>query len=281
MGLLASKVVAITGAGAGIGRAVARLFAEEGARLVLNDLGTDVDGKGHAPDVVKSVANELLAKGAKVCSHAEDISTQAGAESLLRTALEEYSRIDVLINCAGIMREQALYNLRDKDLVSVLDVQVIGAFRCMQAAAVAMRSQGGGRIINTTSTTALSGNFGQVANSAAASAVIGLTRAAAAELFRHRIYVNAVAPLAKTRQTEHLPLFQKSTTLTPEHVARAYLYLASDVSADLSGEVLMIAGDRITTLRVCEGDATYAESPNGLLTLDELRQAHQKPTNPA
>ncbi|MGC4066901.1 MAG: SDR family NAD(P)-dependent oxidoreductase [Polyangiaceae bacterium] len=279
MGLLASKVVAITGAGAGIGRAVARLFASEGASLVLNDYGTDVDGKGHTPAVVEAVGAELRAGGARVTLNSEDISTQSGAEGLLRAAFEEYSRIDVLVNCAGIVREQAVYNLRDRDFVSVLDVQVLGAFRCMQAAAVAMRTQGGGRIIHTTSPTALSGNFGQCVNSAAASAIIGMTRASAAELLRHRIYVNAIAPLAKTRQTEHLPLFQKSNGLTPEHAARAYLFLASEESKELSGEILQIAGSRVTTLRVTESEPIYAQSDDGLLSMQELARAPKQETH--
>jgi NAD(P)-dependent dehydrogenase (short-subunit alcohol dehydrogenase family) len=279
MGLLASKVVAITGAGAGIGRAVARLFASEGATLVLNDYGTDVDGKGHTPAVVEALGAELRATGAPITLHREDISTQGGAESLLRAALEEHSRLDVLVNCAGIVREQAVYNLRDRDFVAVLDVQVLGAFRCMQAAAIAMRTQGGGRIIHTTSTTALSGNFGQCVNSTAAAAIIGMTRAAAAELLRHRIYVNAVAPLAKTRQTEHLPLFQKGSGMTPEHAARAYLFLASDESKELSGEVLHVAGSRVTTLRVTESEPVYAQNADGLLSLDELALAPAKETH--
>jgi len=275
MGLLASKVIAITGAGSGIGRAVAHLFASHGAQLVLNDLGADMDGKGREPAVVTTLAEQLRQTGAPVRVHVDDISTQAGAEGLLRAAMEEYSRIDVLVNCAGIVREHGLLNLRDKDLIAVLDVQVVGTFRCLQAAAIAMRSQGGGRIINTTSVSALSGNFGQCANSAAASAVIGLTRSAAAELIRHRIFVNAVAPLAKTRQTEHLPLFERASTLTPEHVALAYLYLASDASGELSGEVLHVAGNRVATLRICESEPVYAASPDGYLSIDELMKAHR------
>lgn len=271
MGILSDKVVAITGAGSGIGRAVARLFAREGARLVLSDLGTDIDGKGQKPAVVEGLCEELRQAGSDVRAHTEDVTTQGGAEGLIRTAIEQYSRLDVLVNCAGILREHAFLNLRDKDLVSVLDVQVVGTFRCLQAAAIAMRAHGGGRIINTTSQSALSGNYGQCANSAAAAAVIGLTRSAAAELIRHRIFVNAVAPLAKTRQTEHLPLFQKATTLTPEHVAQAYLYLASDRSGEASGHILQIAGDRVTTLRSAESEPVYAEHPTGMLQMDDFQ----------
>lgn len=270
MGILETKVVAITGAGAGIGRAVARLFAREGARVVLSDLGTDIDGKGRQPAVIEGLCEELRQAGHDVRSHAEDISTQAGAEGLIRTAIEQFSRIDVLVNCAGILREHAVLNLRDKDLVSVLDVQVIGTFRCLQSAAIAMRAQGGGRIINTTSPSALSGNYGQCANSAAAAAVIGLTRSAAAELVRHRIFVNAIAPLAKTRQTEHLPLFQKATTLSPEHVAQAYAYLASDKSGEKSGEIIQVAGDRASVLRTHESDPVHAENSSGMLQLDDF-----------
>jgi NAD(P)-dependent dehydrogenase (short-subunit alcohol dehydrogenase family) len=281
MGHLSSKVVAITGAGAGIGRAVAELFAKESATLVLNDLGCDADGKGKAPSIIADFGQSLRLRGAELRTHCEDISTQQGAESFIRLAVVEFGRIDVLINCAGIRREQALLNMRDKDLVAVLDVQVVGTFRCTQAAAIAMRQQGGGRIVNTTSSNALSGSFGQSANSAAASAIVGFTRSCAAELMRHNIFVNAVAPLARTRQTEELPLFQKVTTMTVDHVARAYLYLASGESRDVTGEVLSVVGDRAAFLRQSESEAVYAQSTDGLLSLAEFEQLSKLPNRTA
>lgn len=265
MSVLDEKVAVIAGAGGGIGRAVARLFARAGAKLVVNDLGTDIAGQSRDPSVVAELAEELIGLGASVVADASDIASDQGVASVMNLAKTRFGRLDVLVNCAGILREHALLNMRCEDLAAVLDVHVLGTFRLMKAAAALMREGGGGRIVNTTSQSALQGNTGQSSNSAASAAVVGLTRSAAVELQRYRIYVNAVAPLAKTRQTEALPLFQKATGLAPEHVAAAYLFLASDAAGTTSGEVLTIAGSRLSALRVGEQNAAFVETgPCGL-----------------
>lgn len=263
MALLSNKMVVITGAGNGIGRAVAELFATQEATLLLNDIGADLKGKDSDPTIATNLAEALRSKGCDALAQHEDISTQAGVENLMAFALKQHGRIDVLVNCAGILRERALLNSSVQDLATVLNVHVIGTFRLMQAAAIVMRDRNGGRIINTTSNHALSGNTGQSANSAASAAIVGLTRTAAVELVRHGIFVNAVAPLAKTRQTEHLPLFQKIQGLSPEHVAPAYLFLASDLSADLNGEIVTIAGSKLSRLVIRESDGEYSENDDG------------------
>ena len=142
----------------------------------------------------------------------------------------------------------------------------------MQAAAVVMRRQGRGRIVNTTSAAGLLGNFGQSNASAAAAGVYGLTRSAAIELQRHGIMVNAVAPLAKTRQTEELPMFQKTSALSPEHVAPVYLFLASDLASEVTGQVLTVAGSRIAVYRLLESSGRFKEDGDGLWTAEEIAE---------
>ena len=270
MGILEGQVAVVTGAGNGIGRAVARLFAEQGASLVLNDLGTSPDGEGTDPAVVEGVAEALRDLGASVMASSDDISVRAGAESLTRLALDSFGKLDAFVNCAGIVRDRALLNMDEATWRSVLSTQLDGTFNCVQAAAVVMRAQNYGHIVNTTSGAGLIGNFGQVNASAAAGGVIGLTRTAAIELQRHGITVNAVAPIAKTRQTEHLPMLQKTAALSPEHVAPVYLFLASSLAKDVTGQVLSVAGSRISVYKTVETSGRFKETDDGIWTAEEI-----------
>ncbi len=272
MGLLEGRVAVVTGAANGIGAAVARLFVQHGASLVANDLGTSRDGIGSDASTIASVVDELSASGASVIGSSDDVSSRSGAETLIRAALDAFGKLDVLVNCAGIQRDRALLNMDDETWRAVLDAQLGSTFNCTQAAAVFMRTQGRGHIINTTGAAGLLGNFGQSNLSAASAGVYGLTRTAAIELQRHGITVNAVAPIAKTRQTEDLPMLQKTSALTPEHVAPVYLFLASDLANDVTGQVLTVAGSRIAVYRVVESSGRFKESDNGVWTAEEIAE---------
>ena len=272
MGLLEGQVAIVTGAGNGIGAAVARLFAQQGASIVANDLGTSRDGIGQDPSIVEGIADELRASGANVVTSGDDVSQRSGAENLTRLALDTFGKFDVLVNCAGIQRDRALLNMDEETWRSVLDSQLGGTFNCMQAAAVVMRTQGRGHIVNSTSAAGLLGNFGQSNASAAAAGVVGLTRTAAIELQRHGITVNAVAPIAKTRQTEDLPMLQRTSALTPEHVAPVYLFLASDLSSEVTGQVLSVAGGRIAVYKVLESGGRFKETGNGVWSAEEIAE---------
>lgn len=276
MPLLSQQVVTITGAANGIGRAVSSLFAAHGAALVLSDNGSNLAGTQADNTIVSAWAEELRQRGASVLEHSADLSTAAGVSSLMELVRRGHGRIDVLVNCAGIVRDRALLNLLDDDLESVLDLHVIGTLRLIRAAAGMMRDAGGGRIINTTSQQAFSGATGQCANSIAAAGIIGLTRSAAAELLRHRIYVNAIAPLARTRQTEHLPLFKKAKGMTPEHVASAYLFLATALAKELSGETLTISGSKLSRLVINEAPGAFCESTDGLFDVHAIADVWQQ-----
>jgi NAD(P)-dependent dehydrogenase (short-subunit alcohol dehydrogenase family) len=273
MGLLDGKSVVITGAGNGIGKATAELFAREGAKVVVNDLGGARDGTGGNQEAAGAVADEIRKAGGTAVPNYENVATQEGAQAVVQTAVREFGRIDVLINNAGILRDKTLLKMELGQWQAVLDVHLTGTFLCTQAAAGAMKGSGGGRIINTTSISGLLGNFGQANYSAAKAGIYGLTRTASIELQRYGIFVNAVAPIAKTRMTEDLPMFEKiEATLSPEHVAPVHLFLASDLAGERTGIVVGVAGARLSVFKVVESAGRFKESDDGIWTAAEIAE---------
>jgi NAD(P)-dependent dehydrogenase (short-subunit alcohol dehydrogenase family) len=273
MGLLEGKSVVITGAGNGIGRATALLFAREGAKVVVNDLGGARDGNGENQEAAGAVTDEIRAAGGTAVPNYENVATPGGAQAIVQAAVREFGRIDVLVNNAGILRDRTLLKMELAQWQAVLDVHLTGTFLCTQAAAESMKGSGGGRIINTTSISGLLGNFGQANYSAAKAGIYGLTRTASIELQRYGIFVNAVAPIAKTRMTEDLPMFAKiEGTLSPEHVAPVHLFLASDLAGDRTGIVLGVAGARLSIFKMVESAGRFKESDDGVWSAAEIAE---------
>jgi NAD(P)-dependent dehydrogenase (short-subunit alcohol dehydrogenase family) len=271
MALLDGKVAVITGAGNGIGRATALLFAQEGASVVVNDLGGGRDGGGQAANAADAVVAEIRAAGGKAEASYDSVTTPEGARAIIGTAVDKFGRIDVLINNAGILRDKTLLKMELGMWNAVLDVHLTGTFLCTQVAAEKMKEQGGGVIVNTTSVSGMLGNFGQSNYSAAKAGIYGLTRTASIELQRYKIRVNAIAPVAKTRMTEDLPMFEKiEDSMSPAHVAPAHLYLASDLSRELTGVVLSVAGARMSIYKVVESAGRYKETESGIWTAQEI-----------
>ena len=206
MGLLDGKVAAITGAGGGIGRAHALLFAREGARVVVNDVGGARDGTG-GDDRAAQVVAEITGAGGQAIASRDDVADGEGARRIVQTAIDTYGKLDILINNAGILRDKTLRKMDEAMWDAVVRVHLRGTFLCVQAAAQHMCDRNeGGRIINTTSVSGLMGNFGQANYSAAKAGIYGLTRTAAIELKKYSVTVNALAPVAFTRMTEDLSL---------------------------------------------------------------------------
>jgi NAD(P)-dependent dehydrogenase (short-subunit alcohol dehydrogenase family) len=260
MGLLDGKVAIVTGAGGGIGRAEALLFASEGAMLVVNDVGGARDGTGSSEAAASKVVDEIRAAGGEAEASFDSVATAEGAARIIATAVDRYGRLDVLVNNAGILRDKTLMKMTEEMWHAVIAVHLTGTFLCTQAAAKQMIAQGdGGRIVNTTSVSGMLGNFGQSNYSAAKAGIYGFTRTAAIELQKHRITVNAVAPIAKTRLTEDLPMFQGIDTLTPEHIAPAALFLASPLCADRTGVVLAVSGSRMYAYKVVESKGKFKD----------------------
>jgi NAD(P)-dependent dehydrogenase (short-subunit alcohol dehydrogenase family) len=273
MRLLDGKSAIITGAGNGIGRATALLFAREGAKVIVNDVGGSRAGEGGASTPADDVAAEIRAAGGTAVANYDSVASPEGARAIVDSAVREFGRLDVLVNNAGILRDKTLLKLELAQWDAVIDVHLKGTFLCTQAAALVMKEQGSGRIVNTTSVSGLLGNFGQSNYAAAKAGIYGLTRTASIELQRYGISVNAVAPVAKTRMTEDLPMFAKiEGTLSADHVAPAHLFLASDLCGERTGIVLAVAGARMSIYKVVESAGQFKESDGGIWTAEEIEQ---------
>lgn len=271
MSLMDGKVVIVTGAGGGIGRAEALLFAREGARVVVNDLGASRDGTGAASSMADEVVAEIKQAGGEAVANYDSVSTAEGAANIVKTAVNAFGKVDVLVNNAGILRDKSFLKLDESMWDAVVDVHLKGTFFCSQAAAQQMVQQGGaGRIVNTTSVSGMMGNFGQANYSAAKAGIYGLTRTMAIELQKRGILVNALAPIAKTRMTEDLPMMQGIDTLTPDHIAPAALFLGSDLNKH-TGQVLAVAGARVYIYKVVESAGKFKED-NGIWTAKEIAE---------
>jgi NAD(P)-dependent dehydrogenase (short-subunit alcohol dehydrogenase family) len=274
VGLLVDKIAIVTGAGNGIGRATALALAKEGAKVIVNDVGSSRAGDGTSPSSADQVVEAIRANGGEAHASYDSVATPEGARAIVEAALQRFGGVDVLINNAGILRDKTLLKMEPAHWDAVLGVHLTGSFLCLQAAATAMKERGqGGSIVNTTSVSGLLGNFGQVNYSAAKAGIYGLTRTASIELQRYGIRVNAVAPIAKTRMTEDLPMFEKiNDSLSPEHVAPAHVFLASELAKDVSGVVLAVAGARVSVYKVVESPGKYKDAEQGPWTAQELAE---------
>jgi NAD(P)-dependent dehydrogenase (short-subunit alcohol dehydrogenase family) len=271
MGILDGCVAIITGAGGGIGRAHALLFAREGAKVVVNDVGGARDGQGADASAAERVVAAIREAGGEAVANHETVATADGAASIVRSAVDAFGRADVLVNNAGILRDKSFLKMEEGMWDPVIAVHLKGTFLCSQAFAKQVVGQGGGgRIVNTTSVSGMRGNFGQANYSAAKAGIYGLTRTMSIELQKHRVTVNAIAPIAKTRMTEDVPMFQGIDTLTAEHVSPAALFLASHLCGDRTGHVVGIAGARIYAFKVVETPGRFKEEENGVWTAQEI-----------
>jgi NAD(P)-dependent dehydrogenase (short-subunit alcohol dehydrogenase family) len=270
MDLLKDKVAVVTGAGRGIGRATALAFAREGAKVVVNDAGWSPSGEPDGSGCAEQVAREIAAEGGTAIADEHSVTTEA--EAIIAHALEAFGGLDVLVNNAGILGDATLERLSVEQWRSVIDVQLGGTFACIQAASRVMRRARRGAIVNTTGVAGLRGNFGQAHVAAAAAGVYGLTRTASIELQRYGIRVNAVAPIAKTRLTENLPMFEQVDTMRAEHVAPAHVFLASDLSQELTGMVLAVAGGKLSVFRVVESLGALKDDEGGIWSPEEIAE---------
>jgi NAD(P)-dependent dehydrogenase (short-subunit alcohol dehydrogenase family) len=270
MGLLEGKVAIVTGAGNGIGREHALLFAKEGAKVLVNDVGGARDGTP-GDSAAESVVQEIRKAGGVALANVDTVATAEGAERIVDQAVSAFGHVDILVNNAGILRDKSLLKLEEDMWDAVVAVHLKGTFLCSQAFARCAVPRGeGGRIVNTTSVSGLLGNFGQAAYAAAKAGIYGLTRTMSIELQKHRITVNALAPIAKTRMTEDLPMFQGMATMGPEHVAPAALFLSSDLCGARTGYVLAVAGARMYAFKVVETPGKFKEGESTVWTANEI-----------
>ncbi|HMG43233.1 MAG TPA: SDR family oxidoreductase [Acidimicrobiales bacterium] len=260
MGICDGRVAIVTGAGRGIGREHSLLLAAQGAKVVVNDLGGTRDGSGSDAGPAQEVVDEVKALGGEAVANTDDISDFKGAESLVNTAIEAFGKLDVLVNNAGILRDRMLVNMTEAEWDAVIQVHLKGTFAPAHFAANHWRerSKAGeevdGRIVNTTSPSGIYGNVGQTNYGAAKAGIAAFTIIAAKELGRYGVTVNAIAPAALTRMTEDLGMGGASEetkeSMSPRHIAPVVCWLASPLSASVTGRVFDVSG---RMLSVSEG----------------------------
>jgi NAD(P)-dependent dehydrogenase (short-subunit alcohol dehydrogenase family) len=238
--LLEGKVAVVTGSGRGIGRGIALALAREGAKLVINDVGCAVDGRGSEQDPATQVVNEIKALGGQAVPNYDSVSDFSAAANIVKTAVDKFGRLDVLVNNAGIVRDRSISNMSEEEFDSVIAVHLKGTFNCGRHAIPQMREQGYGRIINITSSAGLRGNFGQSNYGAAKAGIMGLTLVWAIELEKYGITVNAMAPSGMTRMTGTIPGIDKDNPppeMNPELNGPMIAFLASEKAAHVNGQI--------------------------------------------
>ncbi len=255
MGIVQDRVAVVTGGGRGIGRAICLLLAEEGARVVVNDPGVAVDGTGFDTRPADEVVEEIRRRGGVAVASYDSVATMEGGERIIKTAIDNFGRIDILVCCAGILRDRMIFNMTEEEWDEVIRVHLKGHFTVMKPASVLMRQQRYGRIITFSSSSGLIGNTGQANYGAAKAAIAGLTRVAALDLGRYGVTVNCIAPSANTRMTATVPdrarqireqmglarpRFEMSRE--PEDVAPFVVYLASEEAGWINGQIFYVGG---------------------------------------
>ncbi len=258
MGLLDGKVAVITGAGGGLGREHALLLASEGASIVVNDLGGSRDGGGKGSSMADQVVEEIRAAGAEAVASYASVATTEGGNEILKTALDAFERVDILINNAGILRDKTLVKMDEADWDSVIQVHLRGTYCVTRPIFTHMKERNeGGVIVSTTSTSGLLGNFGQTNYGAAKAGIAGFTRCLALEGKKYGIRAWGLAPVAVTRMTDDLPGFDNQKAkeaMGPAHVSPAVLYMVSDLSKDQTGKFLFAGGGRVAEMKIVMSD---------------------------
>ena len=266
------RVVIVTGAGGGLGRTYALEFARRGAKVVVNDLGGSKDGTGASASMADKVVKEITEAGGTAVSNHDSVSTPEGGEAIVQSALDNFGKVDVVINNAGILRDKTFAKLSPEDLGLVLDVHLKGAFFVSQPAFRNMKDNGYGRFVFTASAAGIFGNFGQTNYGAAKMGLVGLSNVLAVEGAKYDIKSNVIAPIARTRLTENLlgPLAEK---LAPECVTPLTVFLASEANPN-THEIYSVGGGRFARVFVglCQG--WMAEDGPGSIVSAEDVQAH-------
>lgn len=235
------RVVVITGAGGGLGRQHARLFAQEGARVVVNDLGGERDGTGSGSAMADAVVEEIARAGGEAVANYDNVATVDGGRRVVETALDTFGQIDIVVNNAGILRDRSFHKITAEEWDAVLQVHLYGAFHVTRAAWPHMRAQRFGRVIVTTSTSGLFGNFGQANYAAAKMGMVGLINALAVEGVRYNVTANAIAPLANTRMTADVIPDDERLQLDPAYASPLVVHLASE-ECDETGTIVLASG---------------------------------------
>jgi NAD(P)-dependent dehydrogenase (short-subunit alcohol dehydrogenase family) len=284
--MLRGKVAVVTGAGRGIGRGVALELADQGAHVVVNDYGVSLDGRAPSSEPAEAVVAEIRAAGGTAIANADSVAEWANAARIIDSAVDTFGRIDILVTCAGFLRDRMIFNMNEDEFDAVVGVHLKGTFNCMRHAAPRMREQRWGRLIAFSSGAGLFGNPGQANYGAAKAAISGLTKVAARDLGKYGVTANAICPVAATRMTmtpetlkareirkqqgivREESALRELENLKPEDVAPMVAFLASDFAANVNGQFFLCAGTSYSLLSLPRAEKTLYK--DGRWTLDEL-----------
>ena len=284
---LRDKVAIVTGAGRGIGRGVAKLMAEEGAQVVVVDPGVNVDGTGADQSIADSVVAEITQAGGTAVACQESVVTMSGGERIVQTAVDNYGKLDIVVTCAGILRDRMIFNMSEQEWDDVIAVHLKGTFTVVKNACILFRQQRSGRVITFSSQSGLVGNSGQANYGAAKSGIAGFTKVVAKDMGRYGVTANSIAPRASTRMIGAIPdsaqeLRARSGVaslsegneldqLDPDGIAPFICYLATDYASNVNGQTFLVYGDTVSLMsQPRPTESIYTSS--GHWDMDELSE---------
>ncbi len=262
--MLKDKVAIVTGSGRGIGRGIAMLMAEEGAKVVVVDPGVNVDGTGADQSIAETVVSEIQQAGGTAIACLESVVSMSGGERIVQTAVDNYGRLDIVVTCAGILRDRMIFNMTEQEWDDVIAVHLKGTFTVVKHACILFRQQRSGRVITFSSQSGLVGNSGQANYGAAKSGIAGFTKVVAKDMGRYGATANSIAPRAQTRMIGAIPdsaaeLRSRSGVasldegnelqhLDPDGIAPFVCYLATDFASNVNGQTFLVYGDTVSLM---------------------------------
>lgn len=284
--MLRGKVAVVTGAGRGIGRGVALELADQGAAVVVNDYGVGLDGREPTSEPAEAVVAEIRAAGGEAVANAQSVAGWDSSKQIIDQAVERFGRLDIVVTCAGFLRDRMIFNMNEEEWDAVVGVHLKGTFNCVRHAAPLMREQRGGRLITFSSGAGMFGNPGQANYGAAKAGISGMTKVVARDLGRYGVTANSICPVAATRMTmteatlkareirkqqgivREESALRQLENLLPEDVAPLVAFLASDHAATVNGQIFLCAGTSYSLLSLPRAEKTLYKE--GRWTLDEL-----------